>query len=140
MPIFQNLIESIEIDSIDSIQESINKFRSQLTKDSGKYMTARKSNSAFDNAIIKTIEKIAGKSFNIAESKQSDIVINKDFFANQFNTDINTVSELIDEIKTYGDIDKNLIESISNYIDTLSDNVSDNIKGKFINYAKSYMV
>lgn len=139
MPIFQALIESIEIDSIDSIQESINKFRSQLTKESGKYMTARKSNSNFDSAIIKTIEKIAGKSFDIAESKKASEIINKDYFTNQFNTDINTISDLINEITAYGKIDNELIDSVSNYIDTLSNNVSDNIKGKFINYSKQYI-
>ena len=139
MPIFQNLIESIEIDSIDSIQKSINDFRSKLTKESGKYMTARKSNVNFDSAIIKTIEKIAGKNFDIAESKENSEIINKDYFAKLFGTDTNEISGLIDEIKEYGKIDNDLINSVSNYIDGINDNISDNTKGIFINYAKQYI-
>lgn len=136
-PIFQALMESIEIDSIDTITESIGKFRSQLTKESGKYLTARKSNKAFDTAIIKTIETINDKPFNIDESKANTETIDKGYFAKIFKTTKESISELIDDIISLDDIAES-IDLISEILRQSNPNANDNEIGLFVNYVKAY--
>ena len=138
MPIFQALIESIDIDNIDSITKSIGKFRSQLTKESGKYMTARKSNKAFDIAIIKTIETINGNPFDIAESKENSETIDKGYFAKIFKMDKTAISGLIDDIVSLDSIDES-IELIGEIIKQSNPKANNNMIGMFINYVKAYM-
>ena len=135
--IFQNLLESIDDSSLDSIQKGINDFRSKLTKESGKYMTARKSNKNFDSAIIKTIEALKGNSFDITESKQESEPIDKNYFANLFKVNKEIISDLIQEAIDYGKVDNALMESIQNYFNNPS--ITDNMIGQFANYIKAYM-
>ena len=139
-PVWKMLLENINDTNADTIEKSIRKTWSIFTKQNeNKNMIAKKSNTKFIAAMIKTIAAMQKKDVSFDNSTLPDTVKDKAYFSKLFNMPIETISSIIDDIKNYGKIDKMVIEKVSGFIKNHNADISDHNIGTFINYIKAYI-
>ena len=136
LPQFIEMVNAIEFDNIDTIDTSFKKYFSEYLKQNGNAQPiARKSIGKAKVALLEL-----GKALDInsdTKEKEIPIVIDKAYFANLYETDINTISELIEEIKQYGKIDNTSSNEICDYLNQLNCDIESHLE--FIKYCRSYI-
>ena len=103
-------------------------------------MIARKSKSNAINSLIELGKKLGLEiNENLDGTEINSPAIDKAYFTSLFNTDMETINELISESIDYGKIDNLLIDKLSEFIKSIKPDISENSIGLFINYIKSYI-
>ena len=133
---FIEMVNCIEFDNIDTIDKSFKVYFSDYLKaNENSQPVARKSIGKAKVALLE-LSKALNLNSDTVESK-IPIVIDKAYFANLYDTDINTISELIEEIKQYGKIDNTSSNEICDYLNQLNCDIENHLE--FIKYCRSYL-
>ena len=140
LPIFMDIMQSIDISNIDSINKSLADIISRYRKEKV-YFIAPKSTNDFKQAIIETIKELDSDNENLSyeKSESNKPAIDKAYFSNKFNCTIKQIENIINDSIQYGKIDNELIEAITEYFQSNDTDINDNDMGLFINYIKAYM-